>query len=135
MVRLFLTVILLILLTGCGVNVYPPGGQLIKKAIAVELEQTKQLLSQQLDVNFQDFEIKRVFVKKQDPIYIQKLPSYHIQGTYDLTFNLPERQLKKEKKEFDLYLQVQKEGKTWRLLLPDNSSNDEKAIWRSYLVQ
>ncbi|WP_445638249.1 Lipoprotein [Nostoc sp. DSM 114161] len=134
MVRL-LTVILLILLTACGSIGLVPTSELVQKAIAFELEQAQQKLSQQLDLDFQGFEIKRLSISQEQPLTIENLPAFRVQGTYDLIVKLPKRRLTQPKKPFNLYLQIQQEGKTWRLLLPDKDSKDTQPIWRSYLIQ
>ncbi|MBD2677509.1 MULTISPECIES: hypothetical protein [Nostoc] len=134
MVRL-LTVILLLLLTACGSIGLLPTSELVQKAIALELEQTQQKLSQQLDLDFQGFEIKRLSISQEQPLTIENLPAFRVQGTYDLIVKLPKRSLTQAKKPFNLYLQIQQEGKTWRLLLPDKGSKDMQPIWRSYLIQ
>lgn len=134
MVRL-LTVILLVLLTACGTIGLVPTSELVQKAIAFELEQTQQKLSQQLDLDFQGFEIKRLSISQEQPLTIENLPAFRVQGTYDLVVKLPKRRLTQPRKPFNLYLQIQQEGKTWRLLLPDKGSKDTQPIWRSYLIQ
>ncbi|MFN6515871.1 MAG: hypothetical protein RMY29_015425 [Nostoc sp. CreGUA01] len=134
MVRL-LTVILLVLLTACGTIGLVPTSELVQKAIAFELEQTQQKLSQQLDLDFQGFEIKRLSITQEQPLTIENLPAFRVQGTYDLIVKLPKRRLTQPKKPFNLYLQIQQEGKTWRLLLPDKGSKDTQPIWRSYLIE
>ncbi|BAY78827.1 hypothetical protein NIES25_53050 [Nostoc linckia NIES-25] len=134
MVRL-LTVILLVLLTACGSIGLVPTSELVQKAIAFELEQAQQKLSQQLDLDFQGFEIKRLSITQEQPLTIENLPAFRVQGTYDLIVKLPKRRLTQPKKPFNLYLQIQQEGKTWRLLLPDKDSKNTQPIWRSYLIQ
>ncbi|MFN6538939.1 MAG: hypothetical protein RM021_021650 [Nostoc sp. EkiNYC01] len=135
MVRLVLTVILLVLLTACGSIGLLPTSELVQKAIAFELEQTQQKLSQQLDLDFQGFEIKRLSITQEQPLTIQNLPAFRVKGTYDLIVKLPKRRLTQPQKPFNIYLQIQQEGKTWRLLLPDKGSKDTQPIWRSYLIQ
>ncbi|MBD2500391.1 hypothetical protein [Anabaena azotica] len=134
MVRLFLTAVLLILLVGCNNIGLLPTSELVQKAIATQLEQTQQQLNQQLDLNFQGFEIKHLKIRQEKPLTIQNLPAFQVLGTYDLTFQLPNRQLTKLQQPFDIYLQIQQEGKTWRLLLPDKASKDSEGVWRSYLI-
>jgi len=135
MVRLLLTVILLVLLTACGTIGLLPTSELVQKAIALDLEQTQQKLNQQLDLDFQGFEIKRLSITQEQPLTIENLPAFRVQGTYDLILKLPKRSLTQAKKTFNLYLQIQQEGKTWRLLLPDKNSKNTQPIWRSYLIQ
>ncbi|MBD2531979.1 hypothetical protein H6G97_21270 [Nostoc flagelliforme FACHB-838] len=135
MVRLVLIAILLVLVTACGSIGLLPTNDLVQKAIALGLEQTQQKLSQQLDLDFQGFEIKRLSIAQEQPLTIENLPAFHVRGTYDLIIKLPKRQLTQPKKPFDVYLQIQQEGKTWRLLLPDKGSKNTQPIWRSYLIQ
>jgi hypothetical protein len=135
MVRLILTTILLVLVTACGSIGLLPTSDLVQKAIALGLEQTQQKLSQQLDLDFQGFEIKRLSITQEQPLTIENLPAFHVRGTYDLIVKLPKRRLTQPKKPFDVYLQIQQEGKTWRLLLPDKASKNTQLIWRSYLVE
>ncbi|BAZ32817.1 hypothetical protein NIES4074_53240 [Cylindrospermum sp. NIES-4074] len=134
MVRLIFTAILLVLLTACGGISLLPTRELVQKAIAIQLEQTQQELSQKLDLDFQGFDIKRLSITQEQPLTIQKLPTYRIRGTYDAVLKLPKRRLTQPQKPFEVYLQLQKEGKTWRLLLPEKASKDTQQIWRSYLL-
>ncbi|MBR8834985.1 MAG: hypothetical protein DSM106950_13340 [Stigonema ocellatum SAG 48.90 = DSM 106950] len=135
MVRLIFTAILLGLLTACSSIALTPTRQLVEKAIAFELQQTQQELSQQLDLDFRGFKINHLSITEQKPLTIQNLPAFHVLGTYDLTFNLPKRRLTQPQKPFDIYLQLQQEAKTWRLLIPESSSKDTKPVWHSYLIQ
>ncbi|AFY41027.1 hypothetical protein [Nostoc sp. PCC 7107] len=135
MVRLFLTMILLVLLTACGTVGLLPTSELVRKAIALGLEQTKQELSQKLDLDFQGLEIQQLKIAEEKPLTIQNLPAFRVKGKYDLIIKLPQRQLKQLQQPFELYLQIQQEGKTWRLLLPDKTSKDAPRVWRSYLIQ
>ncbi|MBW4614613.1 MAG: hypothetical protein KME21_15320 [Desmonostoc vinosum HA7617-LM4] len=135
MVRWVLTAILLVLLTACGSAGLLPNNQLVKKAIALELSQTQQQLSQQLDLDFRGFEIKRLSIEQEQPLNIDSLPAFRVRGTYDLIIKLPKRRLTQPQKPFEVYLQIQQEGKTWRLLLPDKASKNTQPVWRSYLIQ
>lgn len=131
MLRIIVIVILMIL-TGCTTAVLSPPKELVQKAIAFQLEQTQQQLSQQLDLEWKGFEINHLSIKQQQALTVQNLPTYHIQGTYDVMFKLPKRRLTQSKKPFEVYLQLQQEGKTWRMLSPEDN---HKSVWRSYLIQ
>ncbi|MFQ4144717.1 hypothetical protein [Chlorogloeopsis sp. ULAP02] len=135
MVRLIIIMTLLGLLTACTTSVLAPTSQLVEKAIALQLEKTQQQLKQQLDLDFKGFEVHHLAIAKKQPQTIQNLLTYHVSGTYDLIFKLPKRQLKQPQKPFDVYLQLQQEGKTWRLLLPQKESKDTKPVWHSYLIE
>ncbi|AFY31065.1 hypothetical protein Cal7507_0575 [Calothrix sp. PCC 7507] len=132
--RLVLTAILLVLLTACGTIGLLPTSQLVQKAIALQLEQTQQQLNQKLDLDFQGLEIKRLSISQEQPLTVENLPAFRVRGTYDLIIKLPERQLTQLQQQFEIYLQIQREGKSWRLLLPDKNSKDNQAVWRSYLI-
>ncbi|GAA6622006.1 hypothetical protein [Scytonema sp. NUACC26] len=129
--RLIISLVLLIFLSACTTSVLAPTFRLVQKALTIEVEQTQQRLSQQLDLNFQGFEIHRLSITQEQPLTIQNLLTYRVRGTYELTFKLPKRQIKQSQKPFELYLQLQKEGKTWRLLLPESGI---EGSWRSYLI-
>jgi len=135
MVRFLITTILLLLLTACGSIGLLPTSELVQKAIALGLEQTKQELSQKLDIDFQGFEIKQLKIAEEKPLTIQNLPAFRVKGKYDLIIKLPQRQLTQLQQPFELYLQIQQEGKTWRLLLPDKNNKDSQKLWRSYLIE
>ncbi|MCM0590322.1 MAG: hypothetical protein ACSI46_25745 [Gloeotrichia echinulata DVL01] len=134
MIRLISTVILLLLLTACGTIGLLPTSELVQKAIAVQLEQTQKQLNQKLDLDFGSFEIKKLTIIQEKPLTIQNLPAFRVQGNYDLIVKLPKRQLTQPQQPFDIYLQIQREGKTWRLLLPDRDNKDTQPTWRSYLI-
>ncbi|MBD2213865.1 hypothetical protein H6G64_05850 [Calothrix sp. FACHB-156] len=133
MVRLVLTA-LLVLLTACGTIGLLPTNQLVQKAIALQLEQTQQQLSQKLDLDLQGFDIEKLAISEQKPLTIENLPAFRVRGTYDLIIKLPKRRLTQLQQPFEIYLQIQREGKTWRLLLPERVNKDTQPIWHSYLI-
>jgi hypothetical protein len=134
MVRLVFTAILLLLLTACNGVALLPTTEIVEKAITLQLEQTQQQLNQQLDLNFQGFDIKRLFISQAQPLTVENLPAFRIRGTYDLIFKSPKRTLTQPQKPFEVYLQIQQEGKSWRLLLPEKASKNAQPIWHSYLI-
>ena len=101
----------------------------------IDSTQTQQKLSQQLDLDFQGFEIKGLSITQEQPLTIENLPAFRVRGTYDLIVKLPKRRLTQPQKPFDVYLQIQQEGKTWRSLIPEKGSKNSQSIWRSYLIQ
>jgi len=134
MIRLVLTVFLLLLLTACSFGTPSPDKGLVKKAIAISMEETQQQLSQNLDLNFRELEINHLSIKQRKLMTVEHLPAFRIQGTYDLNLKLPKRSIEQPQKFFDIYLQLQTEGKTWRLLLPPKN-NQDSSEWHSYLVE
>jgi hypothetical protein len=134
MIRFVFTVILLILVTACTSLALLPTPELVQKAIAIQLEQTQQQLNQQLDLNFQKFNIQRISITQQQPLTIENLPAYRVQGNYDFTVKLAKRSFQQLKKPFEVYLQIQKEGKSWRLLIPEKNRQNLQSKWQSYLI-
>ena len=134
MMKWIFATILIISLTACSSIVLLPTPELVQKAIALQLEQTQKQLNQQLDLNFQKFNIQRISITQQQPLTIENLPAYRVQGNYDLTVKLPKRSFKPVQKPFEVYLQIQKEGKTWRLLIPEKNRQDSQPKWHSYLI-
>ena len=135
--RLILTAILLGLLTACGTGGLEPSSQMVQRAlvklnevIALELSQTPQHLSPQVP----SFEINQLVITQKKPQVIQDLPAYRVRGTYNLTVKLPKRRVTQQQNPFDIYLERQKEGKTWRLALPQSTSESDP-IWRTYLIE
>jgi len=144
----FCFILLLIgLITACGANKPPkglaPGREMIKNAIARKLTLTENRLTEKLhSPSPTDFDIQNVNIKQLNPLYIADLPTYQINGTYKLKLKLPKNNITQNNNQFEVYLQRQVEGKTWRLLIPESPPNQpseteeqEKATaWRSYLV-
>lgn len=134
MVRLIVIAVMVVLLSGCNSNPLTPTNKLVKKAIAVQLEQTQQQLSKQLDLDVKGFNVKHLAIKQLQSKTINTLPAYIVKGTYDLSLKLSERELTQPKKPFEVYMQLQKEGKTWRLLQPQKNSDGETG-WYTYLIE
>lgn len=145
--RLFFIVLLLVGLTACGGNTPPkglaPGRDIIRHAIARQLTLTEDRLTTQLDRSAPtEFEVKNLKIKQLQPLYIADLATYEVSGTYTLQLSLPRQDITQEKNEFDIYLQRQVEGKTWRLLIPDKTASgsteegkeESVTAWVSYLV-
>lgn len=128
--------ILIVLLSACDATTPPrefaPNGRIVKAAIALQLTQIEDRLSTQLKAAHPQLKIERITVKSIAPLFIAQLPTYHLQGTYNLTITLPRQQIAQKHNHFDIYLQRQAEGKTWRLLKRDRSSLSE---WTSYLIR
>lgn len=125
----FILIMLVALLSACSSVEMEPNRELVQKAIALQMQQTQQQLQQQV----RDLEIKKVNIAQKQPISIQDLPGFRVKGTYDLTIKLPKQKLTQQKNPFEVYLQRQKQGKTWRLALPQFNS-DGVPSWFTYLL-
>jgi homoserine dehydrogenase len=128
--------LLVLVLTACGWSIGGPSHQLVERAIVLQLQQTQAALNQQLRLDIQptDFAIKRVIITEQTPVTIEGLHAFRVQGTYNATTTLPTRQVKEQKAPFDVYLQRQREGKTWRLARLQADENGE-SIWVTQRLQ
>lgn len=130
MARRLVLIVLVGLLTACSGVGMEPNRELVQKAIALQMQQTQQQLQQQV----RDLDIKQIKIAQKQPISIQDLPGFRVKGTYDLKIKLSKQQLTQQKNPFDVYLQRQKEGKTWRLALPQFDPNGVPS-WLTYLIQ
>lgn len=138
MKRIFSLLVVLVLaltISACGSPTPPktfaPDGKVIERAIAVSIEQAQQNLSNQLTTSIPESEITKISVSQLEPLYLGKLPTYHLQGTYRLTLKLSDTKVEKQDNQFDIYLQRQIEGKTWRLL----KQEPETEQWLSYSLK
>lgn len=134
--KMYWAIIILLLLNSCGYLAPPkelaPSGEIIKQAIAFQLEATQETLARQLDIASPSIKIANIRIEKLQPLFIGKLATYHLQGKYNLRLKLSRRQIDRKDNDFDLYLQRQAEGKTWRLLERDKKSKGRE--WNSYLL-
>jgi hypothetical protein len=134
-----LTALCLMILTACGTSTPPlslaPTKQLVEKAIALQISQTQHKLTQQLQAASPNIEISQVKLKQLEPLFLDDLPTYHIWGTYNLTLKLPQQKLTQPNSSFDVYLQRQPEGKTWRLALPTDIGNSTQPHWHTYQIR
>jgi hypothetical protein len=139
LISLILTLFFWLGLTACTPSEPPveftPDGAIIQKAIALQLEQTERRLSKQLNVSPPTLEISKIQVKKNDPVFINELAAYHLTGTYRLVLQFTHRKVTQQNNPFDIYLQRQAEGKTWRLLTKTLETPTSSPQWSSYLIQ
>ncbi|BAP18518.1 hypothetical protein [cyanobacterium endosymbiont of Epithemia turgida] len=114
---------------------FAPDGEIVEKAIVLQLSQNFQSLSNQLNTTPPQLKINQIQVKQLDSILVEQLFTYHLQGTYNLKLMFS-RQIKEQKKNrFDIYLQRQIEGETWRLLKREYNLSYETTQWKSYLIR
>lgn len=128
--------LLMVLLSACGLSIAAPSHKLVERAIVQQVRETQAALNEQLRLNVQptDLTIKRVLVKDQTPLTIEGLKAYRLQGTYNATIKLPTRQVTEQQNPFDIYLQRQKEGKTWHIARLEADENGD-SIWVTQRLQ
>lgn len=106
--------------SSCNIQTPPlelaPNRDIIEKALYMQLEIKTYSLSTNLHAKPLDYKITTINVEQITPLIIANLPVYHLTGKYNLNLHLINKKLTQTNKHFDLYLQRQKEGKTWRLI-------------------
>ncbi|NJL83315.1 MAG: hypothetical protein HC890_10850 [Chloroflexaceae bacterium] len=135
--RLLAVGLICVLLGACSAARPPlelaPPGDIVQKAILLQLELAQQRLAEQLDTPQPRPKIGSISVKQLDPLYTDSLATYHLQGTYNLRLQLPHQEIS-QSNPFDIFLQRQIEGKSWRLLREENQGENQQSQWFSYLV-
>ncbi len=131
--QIILAVILASLITACSANNLTPSSQIVRRAIALQITQTQQELSQQLRLKSPKLKVDRVKVTSQKPLTIQSLRAYQVQGSYDYTLKLSKRAVTQKDNPFEVYLQRQSEGKTWRLA--QQQLGEDGSRWVTQLVE
>ena len=126
-IQIMVAIVLAIGLTACSAA-GAPSRPLIEKAIALQLKLTQMELSQQLRLDTGEFQLERLTITEQTPVEIDELPGYKIRGTYNLKLQRSQRLVTQEKNPFEVYLQRQQEGKTWRLARLQKDEAGEK-VW------
>jgi hypothetical protein len=135
-IRVIITVVMAVLLSGCNLG-GSPNQALVKQAIAIQVSQTQQALTQQLYSSSSqppEFEIGRIHITNRQPLTIQDLQSYQVQGTYDLTLKFPNRRVTQRENPFEVYLQRQIEGKTWRVAQLQPGDEEKGDRWVTQLI-
>ncbi len=107
-------------MVGCS-NVIPPKefspqAEVIKKALYSQLNQKYNSITTNLQTSPPKITITQININQIDPFWRDDLPVYHLRGNYQFKLKSRNKQFLSKYQIFDLYLQRQKEGKTWRLL-------------------
>lgn len=135
---LIISIVLLLGISGCGATAareLAPGGDIVKKAISLQLSFMSKSVTEQLDAANPNLLISQIAVKQLNPLVVGSLPTYHLLGTYRLAIKLPNQTKIQNDNKFDIYIQRQAEGKTWRLLKKDSNNFDRPVQWQSYLIR
>ncbi len=134
MERVIWAIALSLLLSACGTIGVKLPNELVEQAISLQLNQTQQQLNQQLRLDLQpEIAIRRIKITEKNPLQIQQLQAYQVKGTCDYTIQLPKRDITQRQTPFEVYLQRQKEGKTWRLAFITTDENGEP-IWATQRI-
>ncbi|MEB3175723.1 MAG: hypothetical protein VKN60_11155 [Cyanobacteriota bacterium] len=113
---------------------FAPDGPVVRAALTYQLQETQRRLSEQLEIPAPEVELSDIRVETLEPILIQKLAAYHLRGRYDVSLTLPGQHKKQKNNRFEIYLQRQEEGKSWRLLQREVLA-DQTTQWYSELIE
>ncbi|RMF63654.1 MAG: hypothetical protein D6742_16935 [Cyanobacteria bacterium J069] len=125
-------------MTACS-SISGPGRDIVERAIALQFSQTQEDLIQLLnprDPKFPPFTISNVKITDEEGLKIDNLNGFRVRGTYDVTLEFPGRDVAQKSNPFEIYLQRQIEGKTWRLARRQSSasSKSDAETWVTQLV-
>jgi len=116
----------------CSSPVFPTP-DIIERAIELQLQETEAQLSQNLGLSQPlTWQIDRIDIRDRQWIPIENLPGFQLSGNYILTARSASQRLYRRRYSFQIYLQRQKEGKTWRLARPVGTERDRR--WLTELV-
>lgn len=130
--KILLQICLAILILCMGCNSYQPplefapNSTIIEKAIIFKLQRQHQYLSQHLDTKVPHLQVKKINIKKIEPTIIYNLPTYHLEGTYKLNIKQNNAKNRTINNTFNLDLQRQSKGNTWRVLIKVKGKKSEK---------
>ena len=131
-----ISLFLLIMLSGCTGNLVSES--ILRQSITAYLNYTQIELTNFLNLPMPSFDVRSVHVHNEEAFLKNSFPTYHLTGTYEVSLKFPHQTIIQKQNPFDLYLQQQSEGKSWRLLIPAHRNSglteDETKQWESYLV-
>ncbi|MGD1902069.1 MAG: hypothetical protein ACFB9N_07495 [Geitlerinemataceae cyanobacterium] len=127
-----LTVFLALAIAGC--DRFGPNADLpLEAALLRQAQFGQEQLVGQLRFDLEPtLRVRHIRVRSRRDFDIQGIPSYAVRGTYDLELEFPSRTLSRQRQPFELYLQPQAEGTTWRLAKLDDAISPPQ--WRTYLL-
>jgi hypothetical protein len=121
MFKLILTAIIAFLLIGCSPMVLITDSRLVQRAISRQISLSEEKIGGLYSPQNADASTIRVHgirITQVESLMIENLPSLRSRGNYDLQRKRRGQRLIQKQKPFDLYLQSQKQGLTWRLARP-----------------
>jgi len=135
--RLLLFLFILIFSFGCTSSQPPlefaPNGEIIKKAVILNLEKSHNNLSRQLNTETSEIKINKIDVIQIKPNLIFNLPTYHLEGKYQIIVKKTSFQKRIINNTFNIDLQRKSKGDTWRILIKTQENKSEKYF--SYLIR
>lgn len=125
-----------ILCVSCAIEKPPlefaPSPSIIEKALRFKLEHQQNSLSRQLRQSKSEFIISQINITKIEPTILLNLPTYHLEGRYKVILKKNNHKKRLINNTFDLDLQRQTRGKTWKILIKTETKKSVK--YSSYLI-
>lgn len=113
--RLLASLLLVLLLAGCGSGAQPPR-RVVLDALSLQIRLTQDQVAQALRLQPGGLpEVSRVRVEQQQPISIGDAPGLRLTGRFD--WRLAEDPIRVDSP-FEIYLQRGERGRSWRLARP-----------------
>ncbi len=127
-----LTVLLMIAVVSCD-RLNPNADLPLEMALLRQAQFGQEQLIGQLRFNQAPIlHVRHIRVQSRRDLLIQDFPSYAVCGVYDLEIEFPRRTLTRQRQPFEIFLQPQSEGTTWRLARFDDTVNPPQ--WKTYLL-
>lgn len=124
--NLILIPVLLISLAlwGCSPAGITPTPTLIQQALTLQIRQINHRLNLKSDIanSPKAFKITRVAIARLEPMAIDGLQGFQVEGTYDISVRGSDRRFGERHNPFRIYLQKQAGGRIWRLAWPENDA-------------
>ncbi|RAQ45312.1 hypothetical protein B9S53_07800 [Arthrospira sp. O9.13F] len=117
--------LLALTLWGCSPVGITPTPTLVQQALTIQIKEIHQQLKLQSDFarSPQSFKITRVAISNMEPIMINNLQGFKVEGTYNLSVKFSDRWWREQQNRFQIYLQRQAQGRIWRLARLENQTN------------
>jgi|JI7StandDraft_1071085.scaffolds.fasta_scaffold00236_17 hypothetical protein len=136
LIRLISTFFLIFIITACNLVVVT-NKDLVEKAIALQINLSQEQITQQFRQKSTPppLKINRVVITDVESLKLEDLPTFRVRGSYDFTLEYPQGEVIHKQNPYQVYLQQQKEGKTWRLLRRQKNQGTNETQWFSYLIE
>lgn len=135
-IKWLIYILIAILCVSCSLEKPPlefaPNPSIIEKALRFKLEYQQDSLSRQLRQKKPEFTLTQINVTKIEPIIKFNLPTYHLEGTYKIKLAKNNHKKRLINNTFNLDLQRQSTGKTWRILI--KTKQKKSTQYSSYLI-
>ncbi|MEO0488333.1 MAG: hypothetical protein AAF215_04275 [Cyanobacteria bacterium P01_A01_bin.123] len=135
--RTAIGILLVVTLSACSLLGQNPPKEIIENAIALQLSQTQQALSQQLTPSAKAtprVEVSRVKVRQRQATQLNTYTVYRVTGTCDLQLTFPNRRVTETATPFEVYVQPGSAKATWLLAHPEAGAESDTTTWKTYPI-